>query len=96
VQERDEPWLVGRRRPSQELLNEGRTRFEELMAAYARALASGRWPQFDAVSTDGLDGWPLVALQPWMSTGAGPHGGYFAPEALAATPQPKAGHARDA
>jgi hypothetical protein len=80
VVEKDEPRVVARRRASQELLHEGRTRVAELMSAYARCLKTGLWPRFEAEDGEGFTGWPLVALQPWMTSGAGPHGGYFAPD----------------
>jgi hypothetical protein len=79
--EKEAPRLVARRRASQELLKEGRTRLAELLAAYARALFDGHWPKFEPEGNDKLEAWQMCALQPWMTSGAGPHGGYFAPMA---------------
>ncbi len=84
--ERDAPRIVARRRASPELLQEGRTRLLELLAAYARCLQTGQWPRFEPEADPGLDAWPMVALEPWMTSGYGPHGGYFAPTAV---PQPQ-------
>ena len=79
VVERDAPFLTARRRASQELLNEGRTRMAELLAAYAACLKADHWPSFDNPATDDLNAWSMVSVQPWFTAGAGPHGGYFAP-----------------
>jgi hypothetical protein len=83
VVERDEPRLVARRRASRELLAEGRKRLADLAAAYAQCLKLQRWPRFEPESGDGLGPWGPVDIQPWMTSGAGPHGGYFAPLAVA-------------
>ncbi len=88
VIERDPPRLLGRRRAARELLEEGRKRLAELLHCYALCLQSGKWPRFEDDELTGLDAWTMVSLQPWMSTGAGPHGGYFAPTALPAAPAP--------
>ena len=80
VVERDAPRLLGRRRASRELLEEGRKRLEELLGSYARCLKENQWPDFDTTGGSGLAAWTMVALQPWMTSGHGPHGGYFAPQ----------------
>jgi len=82
VVEKDAPRLVARRRASLELLNEGRNRLAELMAAYAQSLKKDYWPRFEPDVEGLLPAWPLVALQPWMTSGMGPHGGYFAPQVM--------------
>ena len=82
VVEKDAPRLVARRRASQELLAEGRKRLAELLACYATSLQTGVYPRFEPEGDTTINGWGLVALQPWMTNGTGPHGGYFAPSAL--------------
>ena len=82
VVEKDAPRLVARRRASPELLAEGRKRLTELLACYATSLQTGVYPRFEPEGDTTLNGWGLVALQPWMTNGTGPHGGYFAPSAL--------------
>ena len=91
VVERDAPRLVARRRACPELLDEGRTRLAELMATYARCLHEGHWPRFEAEGDTTLEAWAPVTIQPWMTNGAGPHGGYFAPTVL---PLPEGKEAR--
>ena len=82
VIERDPPRLLGRRRAAPELLEEGRKRLGELLGCYARCLESGKWPRFEDDELTGLEAWTMVSLQPWMTSGAGPHGGYFAPSVV--------------
>jgi len=82
VVERDAPRLVARRRAAPELLEEGRVRLAELMSVYARCLQEGRWPSFEPGGDTTLEAWAPVTIQPWMTNGAGPHGGYFAPTAV--------------
>ena len=87
--EREAPRLVARRRASQELLAEGRERLAELIAAYAACLKSEVWPRFEPEGATGLKAWQLATIQPWMTTGAGPHGGYYALELLTERPGEK-------
>jgi len=82
VVEREQPRLVARRRASRELLAEGRKRLADLAGAYAQCLKLQRWPRFEPESGGGLGAWGPVDIQPWMTSGAGPHGGYFAPTAV--------------
>ena len=82
VVERDAPRLVARRRAAPELLEEGRVRLAELMSVYARCLKAGTWPSFEPGGDTTLEAWAPVTIQPWMTNGAGPHGGYFAPTAV--------------
>jgi hypothetical protein len=79
VVEKDPPRIVGRRRASMELLAEGRLRLAELLASYAGCLVTSTWPRFEGEGESGFTAWPLVSLQPWMTSGQGAHGGYFAP-----------------
>ena len=39
-------------------------------------------PRFEPDGDQTVNAWALVAPQPWMTAGSGPHGGYFAPRAL--------------
>ena len=79
--ERDEPFLVARRRASPELLDEGRKRLDELMASYAQCLVRNQWPAFEPDNDTTKNAWAPVALQPWLTSGHGAFGGYFAPSA---------------
>ena len=92
--ERDEPFLVARRRASPELLDEGRKRLAELMASYAQCLVRNQWPAFEPDDDTTNNAWAPVALQPWLTSGHGAFGGYFAPLAVAETGAHDARHAK--
>ena len=53
--------------------------------------AFGTWPGFEPGDDLTLEAWAPVTIQPWMTNGAGPHGGYFAPTVL---PLPEGKEAR--
>ena len=82
VVERDAPRLVARRRASPELLEEGRNRLAELMAVYAPVSSTGTGRGSSPKATPRWRRGRWSTIQPWMTNGAGPHGGYFAPSAV--------------
>ncbi len=82
IAEKSPPRVIARRRASPELLAEGRTRLLELLASYAACLKADQWPRFEPEDQFGTEAFSQVALQPWMTSGTGPHGGYFAPTVM--------------
>ena len=81
-----EPHLVGRRRTSPEMLQAGRSAYENLLRVYARCLATGIWPGFDPAVPGSLDAWPEFFLEPWMTQGDGKNDRFFAVGAANALP----------
>lgn len=81
-----EPFLVGRRRTSPEMLQAGRTAYQDLLNAYARALAANTWPAFDPEAPGSLDAWPQFFLEPWMTQGDGKSDRFFGVSASNALP----------
>ena len=84
--EQTEPFIVGRRRASPEMLQAGRAAYEDLLKAYARSLASGVWPAFDPAVPGSLNAWPEFFLEPWMTQGDGKNDRFFAVGASNALP----------
>ena len=84
--EQDEPFVVGRRRASPELLNAGRSLYQDLLGAYARCLATQSWPAFDPNLPGSIDSWSAFHLEPWMTQGDGHSGRFFGVEAAHTLP----------
>ena len=75
--ERAEPHIVGRRRTTPEMLIAGREALAQLMAAYAKCLATGKWPAFDPELPGALEAWSQFHLEPWMTQGSGGASNFF-------------------
>ncbi len=78
VVESDAPYLVARRRAAPELLAAGRAAYTDLLKAYAKCLAAGKWPSFETSQPGSLDSWAPVYLEPWMTQGDGRSDRFFA------------------
>lgn len=78
--------MTGHRRASPDMILEGRSALQNLLAAYARCLQTGVWPAFDAAGTGGLDAWAEVHLEPWMIDPRQGGAGYFAVAANQSAP----------
>lgn len=60
------PWQPARRMLSQDFLTLGREEYTRLLDNYCRCVASGKWPGYDD-HDEAVQGWTLVAPEPWMS-----------------------------
>jgi hypothetical protein len=74
VQENFAPWQYAKRMLDQDSLEDGRTEYKRLLAAYCSCLKYDRWPGYDD-HDEAVQGWTIVRREPWMASA-----GQFAPQ----------------
>lgn len=69
IQESAEPYAIGRRIISEELLEMARVEYLHALRRYCRCLKEDFWPGYDDLPSDGMttiNGWTLVQPEAWM------------------------------
>jgi exodeoxyribonuclease VIII len=66
VQENEAPWEVGRRILSYEFTELGRQAYLAALRRYCECLSTGKWPGYEEMTGDHINGWTIVNPEPWM------------------------------